>query len=109
MKLKELEAEGAFVSDEPVRKSVTWKHGGKEDTFDILVKRSSYSDIELRLLAPDEQSRSALTISQSIVLPDDAQGFTYEQAKRIKPSLMKVLLKAVQEVNKEDEEAAAKN
>lgn len=106
MKMKELQGDGAFVNpDESTKKTVTWK--GK--TFDVLIRQSSWADVELRVRAPDEQSKSALTISQSVVLADTGEPFPYEMAAKLKPSLMRALLKAVQEVNDEETEEAAKN
>lgn len=110
MRLKELEASGGIISDEPIKKSVVWTDpSGKEVKFDVLVKRSSYADIELRMLAPDDQSKSALTISQSVVLADTGEPFPYEMAARIEPTLAQALLKVIREVNSRDQEAAEKN
>ena len=111
MRLKDLVENGGFVSDEPVRKSVKWKNPKtkQEVEFDVLIRRSSYADVEMRLLAPDDKSKSAMTISQSVILGDTGEPISYEQAARIEPGLAKVLLVAIQEVNRADAEEAAKN
>lgn len=108
MNLTELQKLGAFVSKEPVKKSVTWVRKGEDgadlsDTFDVHIKRRSYGDLERFLLVDeaDERSKTARFISESILLGEgDAQtSFSYEQAYQLEVSLALVLMEAANDVN----------
>ena len=111
MRLKDFESNGVFVSDEPVKRPIEWKKpNGEVVAFDVLIKRVTLGDLEARLTAHSRgESVSALTISQSIILPDSAEGLSYEQARRLDPTFSKVLLDAIKAVNTADAEEASKN
>lgn len=97
MNLKELRAQGAFISGAPVVKSVTWN----DTTFDVHIKRLSFGDYE-RLFTddPEERSRSARLLSDCVLLGDGGKdALSYKDAYRLEPSLARVLIDAVNEVN----------
>lgn len=98
---------GIYVSDIPVKKSVTWKAGKKTHTFDVYVKASSAADIELRMTG--DGAKVATTIAQSIVDENGAAVFSYDEAARLKPTFSAAILKAIQSVNADAETAASGN
>jgi hypothetical protein len=110
MKLKDLEKAGVFTPTDGVKKNITWKNReGQEFNFDVFVQRSSYGMVERILLAEDVKSRSALTISECVLFGAAGEKMTYEQAYQLEKSFAKKLMAAIREVNKDDEEASAKN
>lgn len=108
MKLDELKQKGAFIPAAPVLKEVVWEHGDEdgntiEDRFDVFVKRASFGEME-RFHQVDsadpERSRSAIFISQSILLGDDAsESMTYEDAYQLEPSLARAFVKVINDAN----------
>lgn len=128
MDLKQLKARGGFVSAEPVKKSVKWKHedGGVEveDDFEIYVVRQSFGSVEKLLTGLDDRSKSASFISACVrflVGSEEAQAYevqrrddpglpvrmefleamSYEDAYQLEPSLAGALVRAINEVNGE--------
>lgn len=101
MKLDDLKNSGAFITGEPVSKTVTWKKDdGQEVTFDVRVRRFSMGDWErIQFGSEEEKSASARIISHAIFLEDDIQ-FTYDQAFQLHAGLAAVLLNAHNEVNR---------
>jgi hypothetical protein len=102
MNLKELRAKGAFVSAHPVKRSITWKsQDGVELTFDVHVKRLAFGDYEsLFLSEQDDRSRMARALCETVKLGDDGkEELSYKDAYQLEPSLARVLLDAVNEVN----------
>lgn len=108
MRLKELRAKGAFVDGTPVKKSLTWERPGPNgeplsDSFDIFVKRQSFGTVERLLLTDDkdpDRSRSARFIAECVLLGDDAkEALTYADAYALEPSLAKLFIQAINEVN----------
>jgi hypothetical protein len=102
MNLKELRAKGAFVSAHPVKKTITWKHGDNEDmTFDVHIKRLAFGDYERLFLADsDDRSRMARALCETVKLGDEGkEELSYKDAYQLEPSLARVLLDAVNEVN----------
>jgi hypothetical protein len=102
MNLKELKAKGALVAQAPVKKSVTWKAPDGELTFDVHVKRMAFGDWERLFLADDKdkRSRSAQILSECVRLGDKAdEPLSYVDAYQLEPSLARVLIEAVNEVN----------
>jgi hypothetical protein len=102
MNLKELRAKGAFVPSHPVKRTITWKPlEGDELTFDIHVKRLAFGDYErLFLSEQDDRSRMARALCETVKLGDDGkEELTYKDAYQLEPSLARVLLDAVNEVN----------
>lgn len=104
MNLEQLTALGAFVSKEPVKRSVTWVRTvdgeEKSDTFDVYVKRMSFGDVERLFLVEDEKrSKMARYLSECLLLGEEKTPITYEQAYRLDVSFARVLTDAVGEVN----------
>ena len=75
MNLAEIRNAGGFVSAEPVKSVVQWK----EFSFDVWVKRLSFGDVE-NLYGNDDRSRSARMISTAILLGEDKEAISYEDA-----------------------------
>ncbi len=106
MKLAELQNLGGFVPIEPVKVEVSWKHipeGQEEekvDTFDVYVRRRSFGSVERLFLSDDdERSKIARFIAESVLLGEEKEKMTYEQAYQLEPSLGKALMDAVNKVN----------
>lgn len=96
MNLAELKAAGAFVAPEPVKETVTWNG----HTFDVWIKPVSFADSEKMLLAlaTGDASRGALLLSSSVLLGDDREAMTYEDALSLDPSLAMTLVQTVRKV-----------
>jgi len=100
--LKELRGLGAFVSDKPVRKDITFKLDDDiEHTFTIHVKKLSIGDYEaLFLSGKDERSNTARMISSAVTVGDDGkEKIGFEDAYRLHPSLAGAMVTAFTEVN----------
>lgn len=106
MKLAELEARGGIVDPTLVRKTITWERkdeDGQVDTvvFDIFVRKNSFGIIDSQMRSQDERSKSALLISNGVLLGDHGEeSITYDQAYRLEPSLAFLMVQAFMEVNK---------
>lgn len=102
MNLKELRAKGAFVSAHPVKKPVTWKdETGTELAFDVFIKRLAFGDYErLFLSESDDRSRMARVLCETVRLGEEGKDeLSYKDAYQLAPSLARVLLDAVNQVN----------
>lgn len=101
MKLADLRAAGGFVSPAPVKRTVTWTPDGRDPvTFDVWIKRRSFGAIERLFADDDDRSKSAAYIAESIALGEHGKDkLTYEDAYQLEPSLARVLIEALNEVN----------
>lgn len=104
MNLKELKARGAFVDAHPVKKNVTWQPPeGESVNFDIFIKRLSFGTVEKVFLVEEgDKSRSANYIAQAVFFGDEKGkpvALSYEDAYNLEPSLARVFLDAINEVN----------
>lgn len=99
--LKELKAQGAVVSDKPVRKEIAYTLDGEAYKATVHVKRFGIGEYEaLFSNDADKRSRSALTIAQAITLgADGKERITFEDAYRLRPELATAMLGAFNEVN----------
>lgn len=102
--LQKLKDAGGFISAEPVRKQVTWTRmvdgAEKSDAFDVFIRRRSFGAMERLLVADDDQrSRMAAFLADSILLGEEKEPMTYEDAFQLDVSLGNVLIAAVHEVN----------
>ena len=109
MNLKQLKQAGAFVSAEPVAKEVVWSHKNDagevvEDRFTVYIKRQSFGTIEQLWSGDSDRSRSATFISASVLLGEERESMSYEDAYQLDPSLAHALVKAINEVNKTGQE-----
>lgn len=102
MNLAEIRNAGGFVSAEPVKVEIKWK----EHTFDVWVKLLSFGDVET-LHASDDRSRFARMISTSILMGEDKEEITYEDAFRLNAGLAMKLIAALNSVNNVDEKKVA--
>ena len=94
MNLSEIKAAGGFIPAEPVKVPVEWK----EYKFDVFVKRLSFGDVEA-LFAADDRSRSARMIAAAVLLGENKEPITYEDAYRLDVSLASKLIEAFNSVN----------
>jgi hypothetical protein len=102
MNLAEIRNIGAFVSAEPVKHGIEWK----EHRFDVFVKRLSFGDIET-LYSIEEGSRSARMISTAILLGENQEAITYDDAFRLDVGLATKLIEAFNIVNGLDQKKIA--
>jgi hypothetical protein len=96
MNLDQLKAAGGFVDPTPVKQSVTWQGV----TFDVYIRRHSFAEFE-RLhveYAKGGKAQGALMLSTYLLLGDDKQPMSYEDAARLEPTLAKELVEALNKV-----------
>ena len=94
MNLAELKNVGAFIPVEPVKVPVEWK----DYKFDVWVKRLSFGDVE-SLFAVDDRSRSARMIAAAVLLGENKEPISYDDAYRLDVSLASKLIEAFNSVN----------
>lgn len=100
MKLNELKKAGGFVSADNVKRSVTWQKSKTESyTFNIFVRRSSFGSMERLIMADDDRSKSAMYISDCVLIGEAGEPLSYEDAYALEPTLAKVILEQVRAVN----------
>lgn len=102
MNLAEIRSAGGFIPAEPVKVDVQWK----EYRFDVWVKRLSFADAE-SLYAFDGQSRTAKMISTAILLGENKEAITYEDACRLDVELAAKLIEALNQINGLDQKKIA--
>lgn len=102
MNLAEIRNAGGFVSDEPVKSEIEWK----KHRFDVWVKRLSFGDVEA-IYANDDSSRSARLISSAVLLGENKEPITYDDALRLDVSLATKLIEALNVVNSLDQKKIA--
>lgn len=94
MNLADIRNAGGFVPAEPVKVEIEWnKH-----RFDVWVKRLSFGDME-SLYGSDDRSRAARMISTAILLGDNQEPITYEDAYRLDVGLAAKLIEAFNAAN----------
>jgi len=102
MNLAEIRNAGGFVSAEPVKTQIEWnKH-----RFDVWVKRLSFGDVEA-IYATDDRSRSARMISSAVLLGEDKEPISYDDALRLDVALATKLIEALNSVNGMDQKKVA--
>lgn len=94
MNLSEIKAAGGFIPAEPVQVPVEWK----DYKFDVWVKRLSFGDVE-SLFAADDRSRSARMIAAAVLLGENKEPISYDDAYRLDVSLASKLIEAFNSVN----------
>lgn len=94
MNLSEIKAAGGFIPAEPVQVPVEWK----DYKFDVWVKRLSFGDVE-SLFAADDRSRSARMIAAALLLGENKEPISYDDAYRLDVSLASKLIEAFNSVN----------
>ena len=103
MNLAQLQAAGAFVEAAPVKTPVTWTRqnaAGEEvsDSFDVWVRRRSFGTLERVAMLGEDRSKSAKMLSECILLGEEQEALSYEQAYQLDPSLAFALVQAVKDV-----------
>lgn len=94
MNLAEIKAAGGFIPAEPLKVPVQW--GGHQ--FDVYVKRLSFGDVE-ELFTAGDRSKSARMIAASVLLGEDREPISYEDAYRLDVTLASKLIEAINKVN----------
>ena len=98
MNLAEIRNAGGFIPAEPVKVEIKWK----EHTFDVWVKRLSFGEVE-NLHAAEGGPNIRRMISAAILLGEDKEPITYEEAFQLEVSLAMVLIDAFNSVNNIDQ------
>lgn len=99
MNIEELEAAGAFVSDELVKKEVVWKRGKQEYKFEVYIRPQSFGSIETVQEIQKDKSKMASYVSRTILDAEGNPTLTYEKAVKFHPAFGSLLLQAINEVN----------
>lgn len=103
MSLKELEALGAFIKDEPIRREIKFKlDDGTEHSAVIHVKKLSVGTYEKLFLGilEDKNGRSARVISEGITLGETGkEKIPIEKAYTLHRGIATAMLDAFTEVN----------
>lgn len=101
MDLKELQAQGGFVDDKPIKEPVAWTRGdGEKISFDVHVVRQPFGVVDEVLKTTDGRSQSACMISNCIRLGKEGkERLTYEHAFGLDPTLAFCLIAAINRVN----------
>lgn len=96
MNLEQLKAAGGFVAPEPVKQTVTWEG----HTFDLWIRRRSFAEFEKLMVIQAEgvKAQGALMLSTFVLLGDEHEPLSYEDAERLEPSLATVMIEAVRVV-----------
>lgn len=94
MNLAEIRNAGGFIPPEPVRVPVEWK----QYRFDVWVRRLSFGDVE-HLFGADDRSRSARMIAAAVLLGENQEPISYEDACRLDVTLASKLIEAFNTVN----------
>ena len=102
MNLDEIRNAGGFVSADPVLINIEWKGY----SFDVFVKQFSFADVE-SLYTFDGRSQTAKLISTAILLGEDQEAITYEDACQLDVELATKLLEALNQVNGLDQKKIA--
>lgn len=95
MKLKDLQAAGAFVSAEAVECAVEWEG----HHFTVQVKKLSFGDYEGIFKVKEGESQSAAILSKTVWLPDEKRFMSYGEAYQLQASLAAKLMDAVKEAS----------
>lgn len=94
MNLAENRNAGGFISPEPVKVPVEWNG----HAFDVWVKHLSFGDME-NLYSSDDRSRSARLIAAAVLLGEQKEAISYEDAYRLHVGLATKLIEAFNQVN----------
>lgn len=94
MNLAEIRNAGGFIPDEPVKVPVEWG----EHKFDVYVKRLAFGEVE-DLFTDKTRSQSAKMIAASVLLGEDREAISYDDAYRLHPALAAKLIEAINKVN----------
>ena len=103
MNLSELREAGAFVEPEPVKVPVTWTRqtadGEKTSKFDIWVRRRAFGLIDKIMASDGDRSRSSQMIAHCVLLGDECEPMTYDEAFSLNPSLAWAMVNAINEAS----------
>lgn len=95
MNLSDLRNAGGFVTAEPVKVPVEWNG----HNFDVHVKKLAFGDVEALLAGEDDRSRSAKMIAASLLLGNEREPISYEDAYRLDVGLAAQLIDAINKAN----------
>jgi endo-alpha-1,4-polygalactosaminidase (GH114 family) len=104
MRIADLRSKGAFVSTEPVKRTIEWTHQDAEsgeivtDTFDVWVIHPSFGMIETAFKEEKSEIKSAQSaaIAACIRLGEDAtERLSYDDAYNLNPTLAQAMIAAI--------------
>lgn len=103
MSRTDLEALGAFVTEQPIRREVQWvREDGETVSFNCWVRQIPFGEAEKLLQIDDqdqERSAYAVLISRTICLDETGKvRMDYKDAYRLKPSFAQALMDAINQV-----------
>lgn len=101
--LQNLKDTGGFIASAPVKREIKFKLDDDQEVAGFIhVKRLSIGDYEkLFVLTPDEQSKTAHLISETVSLGENGEEkISFTDAYQLHPSLAASMLSAFNEVNK---------
>lgn len=110
--IKDLQQLGGFVSDKPIKKTITFKLDDDEElSAEIWVRKLSIGDYEQLYIADaDNRSRTAKAITVGIRLgAEGKEVLSFEQAFKLHPRLAGAMLEAFNEVNTPKKSSRPKN
>lgn len=104
MNIDDLMAAGGFVSEVPVKKTVTWKRKGEdgkdvESKFDMYIRKQSFGAVEVIYGNEKDRAKMSKYISESICDSAGKEVIPYEKAMLLDPGLGTLFVKAINEVN----------
>lgn len=95
MNLAEIRNAGGFIQGQPERVPVKWR----EYEFDVFVKRLSFGDVERLFNGEDDRSRSAAMIAACVLMGENKEPISYNDAYQLEVTLATKLIEAVNQVN----------
>jgi hypothetical protein len=93
MNLSELKKIGGFIDTAPVKVPVSWNG----NDFDVHVRRLAFGDVERLMQA--EGNPSIAMIAAAVMLGDELEPMTREDAERLDVTLAAELIKAINSIN----------
>lgn len=104
MNLKELREKGALVTNDLVKREVSWTHRVDDedvtDTFTVFVRKASFGFIDRLYNDDDIKSQATELIVECIRLGDDgSEKLTRKDVQALDPFLANELVLAVRDVN----------
>ena len=102
MNLAEIRNAGGFIPADPVKVEIQWK----DYRIDVFVKRLSFADVE-SLYSFDGTSRTAKMIATAILLGENHEPISYDDACRLDVELAARLIEALNSVNAIDQKKIA--
>lgn len=101
--LENLKNSGGFIASAPIKREIKFKLDDEQEVSGFIhVKRLSIGDYEkLFVLTPDDQSKTAHLISETVSLGENGEEkISFTDAYQLHPALAAAMLAEFNEVNK---------